>query len=144
VTVGRCKRKPQPDADQRYVCVQSFVTETGAVAEGTWLQGSDALVRAHPRFFLPASAGDDELASARQGALYPDLDQEPPGADFSSTHIGTPLADGDAVVCVRAVAQKRGPASGVPSSLRLINVGDRVAKDDPVVAANPDHFAPVS
>jgi hypothetical protein len=131
------KAAPELDPSVTYVSWQSFAVEIDGypvdVQKGTRLRGDHPTVRASWWFWLPDGAAPSELAERRR-EIYPEL---PPHVDPYEREKPPPLADRDAVVCVREL----------PGGLTLgrlgIAVGDKVPRDHPDAKKYPGHFVDV-
>jgi hypothetical protein len=93
---------------------------------GTRLKADHPAVKLNPQLFALAGTPTDEIAQLR-GDIFPAEHQPEP--DIVRTRLPAPIRDRDAVV-------PRYPTLGV-------RAGQKVAKTDALVKANPDVFVPV-
>jgi hypothetical protein len=124
-----------------YIAIQAFAHTYGDVRLGARLRGSHEVVQKFWPYF--ALDGSDDAAMAQQRAeLHPDVERPDP----TRTHLPRPLADEDALLCLKPVPgiANRGEkldrrASEVAKAARenpgsLVPVSNGVRRADAVVA----------
>jgi hypothetical protein len=103
----------------------SFWTADGFVAEGAVLPATDPVARQQPQFFAPLGS-----AEADQPLVPEFAPPEPPPKSRRA-----PAAE--LVVCAK------GFSCGVGSGVMIVEPGDRMRRDDPVVRQFAAYFRPV-
>jgi hypothetical protein len=121
------KSKPKPE--KVYVCHATFASEHETVKRGTRLRGSDPRVIEHFTCFVEADIPENEWPS-----MWATM-AEPPTFPNEFHRPAPPIPDEDAAVALVAIR--------VGLTGRIIEVGQRVRRDDPIVQASPEFFTTV-
>ena len=133
----RTRRKPKPRFEPAATVTawQSFCTGTHGeivVREGTTLLGDHPAVLAYPDNFVLAGTPRDQWPDPRTVRLS----TEPDPADEPTTRIPQPVPLSEQMVATASWLE------GIGHGLMVVNVGDRVHKDDDLVKRYPDRFRP--
>jgi hypothetical protein len=128
-------KEPRFKPDEVVVAWQSFAWDSPSgqpftIVKGTRLRGDHEVVVGCPWYFARADSPSDEVPN-----LWDHVPQ-PPDHEPEFHRVEPPPPDGEAVV---ALVELQVGLGG-----RRIHRGQKLRRDDPIVQANPEHFAIVT